>query len=371
MGALTPALPAYLQRRWRHINVFQLVRLLLRQGKGPATQLNPPGKRAQLRFQADLTAAFPGNEISRLELPEASDHPSHNSHTSRTSHTVRLHTANYCLAGTLGGLPEPYTEWLREQQRLRQRGSTDFLDMFTQRLHTLRHHCKRELLPELDSAAPADSALASYVASLMGLGLPELADQLTPPSPATPLLPARAWLALAGLLGNCRRSAADVEAVLHLVYQVPVSLQQWRGAWCPIASPDRNALGRDSRLGQRTVLGRRVWAPQARVRVELRQLDYRRACRLLPPARADQLASDAHRHLRGLLHLLLDRQADCEVALQITLDSRPEKNLLMARPDQRRYWGLRLGQTAWLGLRAPARAASRFLVLANDPAEAA
>ncbi|MES2126198.1 MAG: type VI secretion system baseplate subunit TssG [Pseudomonadota bacterium] len=328
-------LATHLAQHYGRFNLFQLVRLLRWDGK------------ATLRFKADLRAGFPAREISRLAIDAHGGKP-----------RVALRTTNFCLGGTLGALPEPFTEWLREQEQARNFAMGDFLDMFNHRTNMLRVELKSSQLPELGAAAPVESEHARRLGALMGADWPAAKAALP--------LPPRAWLALAAVLANCRRSAADIARVLGLALGCQARLEQWIGAWTTLEAIDRSTLGRrNGRLGMGTVLGTRVWDQQARIRLTLPGLDYARACALLPPEPQARATPAAHANLCALLRLMLDRQCDTEVRLGIA--AMPPATLT-ARPDRSHYWGLRLGQTAWLGRTSAASA--RFLVPADPALEA-
>jgi type VI secretion system protein ImpH len=345
-----------LVRNFTRYNVFQLLRLHKRQ----------PGA-APIRYRADLSAAFPGREFSGMRWSPGQDGQG----------TLYVTTPNYCIGGTLGPLPEPYTEWLRDEREKRRYGPADFIDLYNHRLNQLRFALKEDLLPELSPAPPQRCDHAQRLAALMGLGSPLLVRQIK--------MPPRAWLALAALLGDGRRSAADVERALTLVLDTPVRLRQMVGAWRPIEAEDRPPLGgAKAGLGRRTVLGRQVWDQQARVRITIGGWDYARACATLPPQRG-AAPGRRYKHLRDLLWLLLDRQCDVEVRLQVAADGVPASRLTArpyrepvwperepAEPDPARYWGLRLGQTAWLRPRDGAgnHAEARFLLPAFPPGAA-
>lgn len=329
-------LDVYLTSHYGRFNVFQLLRLLRWEGK------------STLRFKGDLRAGFPGREISELTVREQGG-----------MRQIGLRTANFCLGGTLGALPEPFTEWLHEQEQARNHAMSAFLDMFNHRTNMLRFDLKASLLPELCSSAPVDSEHAQRVGALMGMAWPARMHEAG--------LPPRAWLALAPVLANCRRSGADIVRVVKLAFACDARLEQWVGAWRPIEAIDRTVLGRANQgLGRGAVLGTRVWDQQARVRLVLTGLDYARACAMLPPEPQAGKAAPVHANLAALLRLMLDRQCDCEVRLE--LDAAPPASLT-ANPDRSRYWGLRLGQSAWIG--HSATPAARFLVVADPLPEPA
>lgn len=355
MHTLTPRLAAHYGR----FNVLQLLRVLRWQTNGRPGHLDDIDAPVRVRFSASLEAGFRGHEFSDLQVADTSGGDEH-----KISREVRLKTSNYCIAGTLGPLPEPFTEWLREQARQRQHAGAAFLDIFNQRLNTLRFDMKAEMLPELNSAAPEESMHAACLAALMGFGAPPLQAQAG--------LPPRAWLALAAVLANCRRSAATIARTFSVVFGARVLFEERIASWCAIEPADRIALGRANHtLGRRSVLGRQLMDVQGRVRLTIPGLSYAQAGALLP-ARHGELASHAahgYRHLAGLLRLLLDRRFDCEVRLQLRDGAVPRASL-QASPDQRHAWGMRLGQTAWLG-RGGGAGCAAFLVPAFDPQEGA
>jgi type VI secretion system protein ImpH len=327
-------LKEHLLRRYGDFNVFQLMRLLLAE---PASAL-PMAQR--LRFRADLSSAFPAREFSHLALRTRAGADAASTRTD-ADEVVEITSANFCVASILGPLPEPFTEWVRDLSRARQPAMADFLDMFNQRLNILRFELKQAQEIGLNSLPPADTALAKDLAALMGLGASLVAQQVP--------LPPRAWLALAGLLANRRKSTSTVAHVLRLALNASVTLLPMTGGWQTIEPPDRMALGRrNGQLGQTSVLGRRVWDQQARIGLVIETLDYDAMCRLLPPspssspsAETETAASDFSR-FTSLLQLLLDRLVDCEVELRVNAASIPPARLAAAAAP------MRLGQTAWL-----------------------
>jgi type VI secretion system protein ImpH len=241
----------------------------------------------------------------------------------------------------------------------------------------LRFEFKSHQTLALNNAAPDETEHAGYLAALMGMGQRDLAAQVP--------LPRRAWLGLAGLLSNARRSAFTVSHVLSEFVGAKITLEQLVGAWQLFEPDNRIALGRSNhRLGQQSVLGRRMWDQQARVRLTVAALAYPDFCRLLPPnddekhASKNEPAADdmdevpAFTGFVALMRLLLDRQCDCEVQLQADPTTVPP-SVLSAAPRGNRERGLRLGQTAWLShsSRFATSYKAGYLVRAFDAAGAA
>ena len=340
-GQPSASLSRTISDQYARFNVFQLIRLLRhrRGGTWPLAQ--------RLRFRADLNAAFPGREITRLA--NACAMPAFRSEVQRDQKMparIEVRTPNYCIASELGPLPEPFLEWIRDQERAGGRAMAAFLDVFNQRIHVLRHELKLRALRALDDALPADTRYAGRLAALMGVAQPAQQAQIP--------LPMRAWLGLAGQLVNCRKSAVLVSQVLSAYLGVRARLEPLVGAWRNLEPADRLSLGRHNHaLGQVSLLGKRNWDVHAAVRLIVGQLPYQACCALLPlqPQGSGDasLPGAAHLGLVAMIRLLLDRRFDCEVCLQIDPATAPPSRL--DRPSASGH-GFRLGQTAWLGERA-------------------
>ena len=218
-----------------------------------------------------------------------------------------------------------------------------FLDVFNQRVHVLRHEMKRRALRALDPAQPGKTRYAGQLAALMGVALPAQQAQIP--------LPMRAWLGLAGVLVDTRRSSAVVAQILSAYIGVPCRLQTMVGRWRKIEQADRIALGRRQHaLGRQSLLGGHTWDAHASVRLHVAPMRYDAACALLPlrpTYPGDAQPNAAHQGLVAMVRLLLDRRFDCEVELNLEPASVPPSRLQL--PQRGGGLGLRLGQTAWLG----------------------
>lgn len=338
-----PSLNNVIAGQYARFNVFQLVRLLRHAPDGSV----PGGAwplATRLRFRADLRAGFPGHEVTRLARARAM--PSFRCEARsglRMPARLELRTPNYCVASELGPLPEPFLEWVRDQERVGGHAMAAFLDVFNQRVHVLRHELKLRSLRALDPALPAQTRYAAQLAALMGVAMPEQQAQIP--------LPMRAWLGLSGLLVNSRKSASVVAQILTAYLGVECRLQTLVGRWRDIEEPDRIALGRKQHaLGQRSLLGARTWDAHASVRLYAGRMGYGAVCALLPlraTRDGDAQPGSAHRGLVAMIRMLLDRRFDCEVVL--TLDSATVPPSRLSLPWHGGGLGLRLGQTAWLG----------------------
>ncbi|WP_159665760.1 type VI secretion system baseplate subunit TssG [Andreprevotia sp. IGB-42] len=320
-----PQLDLLMRNHFMRFNAFQLVRLLNWQNAAPGA--------GKVRFHADWSPAFPGVEITTLQPDPTQGH---------TPERWRVSTPNYCVGGELGPLPDTFTEWLREQQRMGRPAGARFLDLFNHRFNVLRHEIKTAQDIALNRLPPAQSPQADYLAALAGLHSPHLQAQIP--------MPRRTWLALAGMLTIARYSSATLTRALQHYLGVPVRIEQWVGGWFRIENSEKQRLGkRNHALGHSALLGSRAWDDHAGIRIHVAELDYPRYCSLLPDsAQTDPDARTPFNGLAAMLNLLLDRRVDIHVRLQVRGDTCPPSRLSATAKRSDAYIGLRLGQTAWL-----------------------
>ncbi|HZX31765.1 MAG TPA: type VI secretion system baseplate subunit TssG [Rhodocyclaceae bacterium] len=322
-----------LRQDYAHIDFYQLVRLLLAErrqqagGTAPTESVTARELDAAVRFGANLEGAFPGREVCGLQdgKPEDGGKPA--------SGPAEVAVNNYCIAGAQGPLPDPYTEWVRDQVREGNGDTAAFLDLFNHRFNALRYRLKARHRPVLEGTAPEKGRIADYLSALMGMLGTELSGQAP--------LPRRALLGLAGLLSNARRSPPVLLAALRTYLGVPVALQPFQGNWRPIEKSDRMALGRSNcRLGQNSFAGTRIWDEHAEISLVVGPIDYSRFVRLLPEKKAD------YSQFANLVRYLLDRRHDCRVIFLVRGGEAAPQRQLTVQPEAGRQ-GLYLGHTAW------------------------
>ena len=352
---------------------FQWVRL-----KSWPTQGDPAVRRygarqvsPQLRFRSEMSPVFPGSEISlgRLRMERRSAFGDRRGYR-RDDHREELFVSNFVLSGVLGPMPDSFAEWVRQRLADRDPAMAEFLDMFNHRVSALRYELKAASVPAFDATRPEHTRYADAVGSLMGLtafegeGAMILARRVP--------IPKRALLALAGLVGDGRKSAAQARIVLGVYLQAPIRIEEHVGAWRDIEPRDR------TRLGQRKLdtapLGQRVWVSHAAIGIHIGPVSYRRLCMLLNDcAHLEDGAHDArfgqgYRGLAAMVHYLFDRHVDAVIDIEVDDEDIPASWL--GRPRRLAGFGgshgLRLGQTAWLNGQPQGKRHVRFTIGADD-----
>jgi len=364
-------LASRLRARPASFDFFQWIRLNswpLRDASPAAIERGARQVNTHLRFRAEMSSAFPGSEISagrqRRTVRNKID-----------ERRVELFVTNFVLSGVLGPLPDSFADWIRQRLAERDPVMAEFLDIFNHRISTIRYELKAASVAAFDACRPENTHYADMVGALMGLSAfeGEGADILKQRVP----IPKRALLALCGLVGNGRKSAAGFGVVMGVYLQAPVQVEQLLGAWRAIEPRDQTRLGQ-RRIADTAPLGRRVWVNQAAVGLTIGPIVYKRLCALLRDCvqgdgDQDKAFGVGYSGLAAMVHFLLDRHVDVVVTIMVEASSIPRS--LLWRPQRIAGFGsnhgLRLGQTAWLNGKPDKPRPVRFTIRRDAVQEAA
>ena len=279
---------------------------------------NEPDREA-VRFTSKVNLAFPASDVAAVRRrPEA------------RAVDVAVHFLG--LAGAFGPMPAPYTELLLERLWHRDAALRDFLDIFNHRLVSLMYQARKRHRVALDFTAPPQTPVARYLFALIGLGTPGLQQRLQAPD--------RTWLSYAGLVAQQPRAMAGLERLLTDYFRVPIKGRPFRGRWYPLAADQITAIGmfgRNQRLGQGVVLGRRVWDQQGAFDLYVGPLTWDEFQDFLP-------IGGAYRSLCALTRFYAGPELGFDIRLTLHAAEVPASRLSAAS-------GPRLGWTSWLKTR--------------------
>jgi type VI secretion system protein ImpH len=299
-----PVLEMLLRDAPTSFDFFQAVRLLqrLRPDRAPVGRFRQPSAEVA-RFAANVATVFPASEIQALTLPP--DEPG--------ADGLPRMTVNFMgLTGPLGVMPAVYTRHVADRVRARDTALRDFLDLFHHRIVSLFYRAWEKyrftVVRERDEADP----VSEHLRDLVGIGTGGLDGRFP--------LPDEALLFYSGLLSMQPRSAQALEQVVADYFEVPVSVQQFVGAWYPLTLPSQCLLGEDvgpaGQLGLGAVAGDEVWDVQSRVRLRLGPIPRQRYDRFLP-------GGSAFEPLRALVRFFSDDQLEFDVQLVLARDDVP------------------------------------------------
>ncbi|MBB3228067.1 type VI secretion system protein ImpH [Luteibacter sp. Sphag1AF] len=362
-----------LHARPASFDFFQWVRLQSWPGAGTldirTRQRGAREASGHLRFRNEMSPVFPGSEISAGRLRQERTRALSVSRRDGTKRT-ELFVSNFVLSGVLGPMPDSFAEWIRQRLIDSDPGMAEFLDIFNHRLSALRYALKAASVPAFDAVRPEYTRYADAVGALMGLTAfqGEGATILQREVP----LPKRALLALAGLVGQGRKSVAPARLILSIYLDAPVRIEEWVGAWRPIEARDQTRLGR-RRLKDTAPLGRRVWVNHAGIRLHVGPIPYARLCTLLNDRVNHNEEGvlhfgDGYRGLVALVRYLFDRHVDVEVEVTLDDDGAPIPGLggTGVPGGTQNTFGARLGQTSWVSGAPGEPRRVRFSITADD-----
>lgn len=287
-------------------------------------------------------ALRPRDEAVRLgQDPELDFAPANiHSFTASEGPVPRIGQRGFGLFGPMGPMPLHLTEYVRE----RARGHGDptmmrFADVFHHRAVLLFFKAWAQSRPVVHRDRPWDDDFSRWVSALFG--------QAGKPFAQRDVLPDDAKRLHAAALSRGPRNAEGLVKILKSYFGVNVALDAAVGHWLDLQDEDRSRLlpstapGRNTALGQRAVLGKRVWDRQSNFRLRIGPLSYEQYQRFLP-------GQPARKALRDWLRQYLGMSLSCEV--QLVLQGSQVPRLQVGRKAAS---GGRLGLNTWLGRRGP------------------
>ena len=258
------------------------------------------------RLTTAPSVAFPASEIQSLE---------------RRDGPPRMAVNFLGLTGPQGMLPLAYSLYVAERVRGGDHALKDFLGIFDHRMLSLFYRAWEKTHVIVSHGDESRDWLTKSLLDLVGLGSPSLRDRL----PVTD----DALLFYTGLLSIPTRPAIGLEQMLTDFFGVPVSIEQFVGAWYPLERETQAELGDEmsasSQLGLGAVAGDEIWDQQSRARVRVGPLSRRQYDEFLP-------GGSAYEPLRALARLYTNDLIDFEIQLVLDRNDVPPCRLGDERP---------------------------------------
>jgi type VI secretion system protein ImpH len=317
-----PTLEETLDHEAYRFEFFQAVRLLERLLPGRAAvgrHETPPGAEA-VRFRTRPTLQFPPSEVYDLKRSPDDAAP------------AEMSVAFMGLTGPSGVLPSHTTELVAERARAKDHAIWEFFDLFSHRMVSLFYRAWERYRFTVAFERGKHDELTEDLFALVGMGTRGLRGRLG--------LPDEALIFYGGLVAQRPHSAGAVEAVLGDYFGAPARVEEFTGQWLELDDESLTRLGAaNSRLGESTVAGARVWDAQSKFRVRFGPLRLAEFERLLP-------AGEDYTAAVRLGRLMGGAELDFDVRLVLKAGEVPDCRLGeggRTRP--------RLGWTTWLKTR--------------------
>ena len=248
---------------------FQAVRLLERIApeRRPVGRFVKPATEAA-RFGARPALAFPASEIQSIE---------------RRDDGPPFVEVNFMgLDGPLGVLPYAYTEAILERVRQKDTALRDFLDLFNHRIISLFYQAWEKYRFTVAYERGELDRFSHCLLDLIGLGTDGLQNRQDVADDSL--------IYYSGLFGLNTRSAAAFEQIVTDYFDVPVSVEQFVGAWEPLDAANQCRVGEvddaSEQLGLGVVVGDEIWDQQSRVRLRVGPLTLEKYASFLPGGNA-------------------------------------------------------------------------------------
>jgi type VI secretion system protein ImpH len=267
-----------------------------------------------VRIGQDAELRFSGAQVSSYEPGDAIQAP-------------RL-ALDFGLLGPDGPMPLHLTESVRARSRhLGDATLERFLDLFHHRMASLRYRAWAASQPVIAADRCGEDGFARYLGSVCGLAADRACGQ--------GVLTAEEKLGAAALVGDRRRPAVGLAALLRRTFGVKVAVESFAGQWLAVPEDELAPLGAGGRPSLRRgyLLGRRVWDRQSKFVVVLGPLDASQCDRLQPGRRE-------WARLEAWVRWYVGATLDFDIALRLTHD---------AAPAMRLGRGTRLARNTWLG----------------------
>jgi type VI secretion system protein ImpH len=278
-----------------------------------------------VHFDVLPSLAFPQRPIESVAL----DHSSQG-----TRADVKV--AFLGLLGAAGTLPRHYTEIVLARQQARDTSLVDYLGTFEERAAAFFHRAWSKYRPAVayDEHAAQRGEVDPVTTAFLAL-----VGRLPRPRGEALTVDERLEAHFAGAFADRRRSAAGLAGLVRGLLHCDVTVEQFVGQWVDLDRSEWSRLGdgsgegRQTRLGEESVLGTRVWAVDARVRIEAGPLDRERFRALWPGGEPVRIVRAA---IRSYVGPLIDFDLFWHLAPEAP------KALRLGGPQ-------RLGRDTWLG----------------------
>jgi len=228
----------------------------------------PPNKEV-VRFSSNPSLAFPENDIESITKQ----------HTPQGNQYWKVLTNFIALTGSMGILPFHYSELLLRRLKQRDKAIARYFDLFNHRITSLFYQASikyRLPLKYENEHLHSEKKLvgSSYdnhtfaLLSLIGLG----GDHLS----ARHSIRDESLIFYSGLLSQQIRTASGLKQLISDYFSVNVSIEEFVGQWQDLIDDVRTRMpydghphGQNSCLGRSSMLGRRGWFAQGKVRISI------------------------------------------------------------------------------------------------------
>lgn len=234
-----------------------------------------------VRFRSKPALAFPSTEIVSINVPKTATQADGGVDEIAAS-PIKIEVAFWGLIGSVGALPNHYTQLVIDRARDRDTSLGDFLDLFSHRQLSLFYRAWEKYFVAagfergLRENDPTEDRLRESLMAIVGQGTRRVRDQLENLDDAK--------IYYGGLFCDYPNAESLRQMVADFL-QLKTEVFSLFGQWLLLPPPEQSRLGAmdgHSRLGMDTVLGEKIWDPTSKFRVRVGPVKYQDFERLMP-----------------------------------------------------------------------------------------
>ncbi len=238
-----------------------------------------------IRFRSKPALEFPTSEIVAIENRNQSDDADGDSSAETRQEQqplpIEIEVAFWGLIGSVGALPNHYTQLVIDRVKSHDHAMHDFLGMFSHRqLSFFYRSWEKYFVPagfeRGQHGEPSHDLLREALLSLSGYGAGRLRDQRQ--------ILDDVGVYYGGLFID-RPNAESLGQMITDFLGLPAKVLSLFGSWLQLPKSEQSRMGLVSghcRLGVDTVLGERVWDPTSKFRLQVGPVNYAEFQRLMP-----------------------------------------------------------------------------------------
>ena len=271
---------------------YQAVRLLT--ASGGAQRLGAPqgslgtisnASDEPIRFQSKPALEFPTSEIVSIQnqnqpIAESEQASEATTETPEMS-PIEIEVAFWGLIGSVGALPNHYTQLVIDRVKNHDHALHDFLGMFSHRQLSFFYRAWEKYFVAAgfergQRQRPDDDLLREALLSIVGRGTTRTRDQLQVLDDV--------GIYYGGLFAD-PPNAESLGQMITDFLGLPSNVESLYGSWLRLPRSEQSrmgVLGGHCRLGSDTVLGERVWDPTSKFRLRVGPVGYAEFQRLMP-----------------------------------------------------------------------------------------
>lgn len=290
---------------------------------------SPPAKEV-VRFEADHSLAFPGNEVGEIRLKD------------EDSDQWQLLLNFIGVTGAMGVMPYHYTELILERAKKRDRALAHFINLFNHRTASLFYQASNKYRLPIEYERTKlfkynkneDSQHTRALLSLLGLGTDHLRNRQ--------YVRDESLVFYSGLLSQQAKTEVGLERLIEDYFGVPCNVEGFVGQWQDLIDDVRTRLptrknrkGQNACLGRSTMLGKKGWFAQGKSRIKIGPLNKDEFDTFGP-------STGALTALNEMVHTYLGMEESFDYVIQVDRNQVPNKMALGTTEPAQLSWN------AWL-----------------------